>query len=248
MRARYLAVCGLMSVCTAQNSPSTWPEELPGIERDLGGLRFRNDELAGKNSLVPRAISDPSISEPPETISVARLRQAVPKEARRAFDRAAKLSRKRDYAGAARELEKAVALAPNFSEAHANLGAQHLRLFDLDRAIPELQRAAELDPTIAAVHSNLALAFLRKDESRLAEMHARRALALFSSDDKARFLLGLALTRSPETRAEGIEQLQKADTLPVAREVLARIGLNHSWSGRSDLNARQSSEPRKVPQ
>jgi tetratricopeptide (TPR) repeat protein len=242
----------MVSICTAQDSPSRWPEELPGIEHDLGGLRFRNDELAGKNSLVPRAISDPSTSEPPGTISVARLRQEVPKEARRAFDRAAKLSSKRDYAGAALELEKAVALAPNFSEAHANLGAQHLRLLDLDRAIPELQRAAELDPTISAVHSNLALAFLRKDDSRLAEMHARRALALFGSDDKARFLLGLALARSPETLAEGIEQLQKAaDTLPVAREVLARIGLNHAWSGRGDLNARtaapKSGHPRKLP-
>ena len=213
MRARYLAVWVLVSVCTAQD-----------VERELGGPRFGNDELAGQNSLVPRAISDPSISGPAGTISVNRLRRQVPKEARQAFDRAAELSRKGDYGRAARELEKAVAMAPNFVEAYANLGAQHLRLLDLDRAIPELQRAVELDPTISAVHSNLALAFLRKDDLRLAEKHARRALTLSSADDKARFLLGVALTHFPETLAEGIEQLQKAaGTVPAARVVLARL-------------------------
>jgi spermidine synthase len=71
------------------------------------------------------------------------------------YQNAIKYLRAKEYDKAALELERAVNLNPEFSEAHLRLGIIYNRIGKRDEAIFRFRRALEINPRYAAAHSNL---------------------------------------------------------------------------------------------
>jgi Flp pilus assembly protein TadD len=158
----------------------------------------------------------------PSTVVVdaGSLRHKVPKAARKAFDRGWELMRKGDLDKAIPEFERAIALDPDFAEAHIDLGASYSNVGRFAEAATQFRRALELRPQISAVHSSLAWVILWQGDMQGAERSARRALELSSINAAAHAILGYILGNNadPARRAEGKQHLEIAGrTLPQAK-------------------------------
>jgi len=178
-----------------------------------------------KNQAIRDALQLPSPPRQPPvatgTVSVSSLRHAVPKRAVKDFNRARKLAASGKLLDAAQELEKALALDPDFEEARENLGGLYLRLGRPAEAEPHLRRAIELDPSSSAAHSNLSIVQLLAGDLGAAERTARRALELSRDNDWARFVLGVTLLRNAATYSDALRHLESAArSVPAARETL----------------------------
>jgi len=159
-----------------------------------------------------------------ETVSAARLRHKIVSKAVAAFTRALKFAQSGAWETGARELEKAVAIDPGFSEAHGNLGVYYFKLGRLEQAAREFRCAIEIDPAASLDHSNLAVVMLMLQHPAEAEAEAETAIGLDGANFKAHYVLGLVLTRRGETREEGAEHLSyAARDLPSARLELASL-------------------------
>jgi tetratricopeptide (TPR) repeat protein len=135
---------------------------------------------------------------------------------------AQKFSESGAYAKAAAELEAAVRISPEFSDARTNLGAQYLRLGRYTEAFEQLHQAVEIQPSATAL-GNLAYAQLLLDRPSDAAASARAALRYEPNSPAAHYILGMALAVSGST-AEAVPHLEKAaETLPSARVNLERL-------------------------
>jgi tetratricopeptide (TPR) repeat protein len=175
---------------------------------------------------------------PPDgSISVARLRHKPNRAARKAFDRAQKFSGAGDYQQAASELQKAIAADDLYSEAHANLGVQYMKLSKFNEAVVEFRRAIALDQGTGAYYSNLALALAALHQVSEATTFARRGLDMDAANHKSQMVLGWVLASQPETRLAAIPYLEEAARgIPAAHRVLADL---YRLSGRPELAARE---------
>jgi tetratricopeptide (TPR) repeat protein len=159
-----------------------------------------------------------------QTVSATQLRHKFISKAVAAFARALKLAKAGAWETGARELEKAVAIDPGFSEAHGNLGVHYFKLGRLEQAAHEFHCAIELDPGTSLDHSNLAVVMLLLRRPAEAEAEAQTAVGLDGTNFKAHYVLGLLLTRREETRGEGTEHLlYAARELPDAHLELAQL-------------------------
>jgi Flp pilus assembly protein TadD len=155
---------------------------------------------------------------------VARLRRPPPAKALKALQHGLKLDRAGDTAGSAEAFRQAVALDPDYSEAHTNLGVEYINLGQIDDAITEFRSAIALDPATSVHHAHLGLALIILGRVPEAEAEARVAVALDRTNLKAQYLLGYVLALRPETRAAGEEYLRYvARELPDAHSVLAEL-------------------------
>ncbi|MBX3745947.1 MAG: tetratricopeptide repeat protein [Verrucomicrobiae bacterium] len=75
-------------------------------------------------------------------------------------------------------LERAIALKPDFAQAHANLGLAHARLGNTPSAIRAYREALRHRPADAATHAALAEQLALTGDASAARNHARQALAL----------------------------------------------------------------------
>jgi tetratricopeptide (TPR) repeat protein len=156
-------------------------------------------------------------------VSATELRHKPSKRAKRAMADAEKLLKTGDHERIAEALRKAVLLDPDGAALRGNLGAEYLFLHQHEEAAAELGRAAALDPAAAWIQSNLAYALMKLHRLEEAEKWARHAVALDRGNGKCRYLLGCVLLSRPETRSEGIQQLQRsAQAYPPAHLELAR--------------------------
>jgi len=73
----------------------------------------------------PRPASANPDSSPPSVVSAKHLRHKVPKAAMKAYKNGEKLSRQHHPDKASQELEQAIAVDPDFSDAHGDLGVQY---------------------------------------------------------------------------------------------------------------------------
>jgi len=182
---------------------------------------------ADKNLAFREMLHLPNPPRPPAisgTVYAAALRHAVPKAAAKAHDRARKLFGSGKVSDAARELEKAVALDPDFAEAHENLGALYIKLGRPAEAEPHSRRAIELNPSSSFAHSDLSEVQLQAGDLEAAERSARRALQLSGANDWARFVLGASLLRNTATYNEGLQHLEYASrSVPAARQTLKAL-------------------------
>jgi tetratricopeptide (TPR) repeat protein len=121
---------------------------------------------------------------------------------------------------------KAIAIYPQWSVAHHNLGQTYARMGDYDKAIAEFQTAAELDTR--QVRSWLGLSkvyFLQKRFSE-GETAARRALEIDPVNSDAKYFLGRILVSGGKFTPEAEELLRKSkEQYVVARLVLANVYL-----------------------
>jgi Flp pilus assembly protein TadD len=169
----------------------------------------------------PRPASADTDSSPPSVVSAKHLRHKVPKAAMKAYKNSEKLSRQHHPDKASQQLEEAIALDPDFSDAHGDLGVEYARLDKLPEAEAELRLALALDPEDDLHHSNLGWLLFWQGRFDEAEASVRRALRLAPNSASAHMLLGRLLLNRTETRDEGLKHLEHAaEVMPAARAML----------------------------
>jgi tetratricopeptide (TPR) repeat protein len=162
-------------------------------------------------------------SKPAGPVSAAELLHPPAKKAVAAFWTARKLADAGNYERAARELEKAVAISPQFGEAWVNLAAQNIHLHRYQPALDDLTHASAIIKPDAIILGNTAIAQLALHREEEAMQTARRALQIDSAYAPAHFLLGAMLAIDPHTLPEAIAHLEiAARSIPAARDRLER--------------------------
>jgi tetratricopeptide (TPR) repeat protein len=219
-------------------STPTIQEVLSSTLADLHGLDEAIDRSGAENwgdrrVLWFSAVNGPMVStvrlpaqvgSPAGTVSVKRLRHRAPKAARAAYEKAAKLARSKADQKAAKELERAIELDPDFAEAHGDLGVMYASLGRYPEAEAELRRAIELIPDESLPHSNLAWVLFALDQRAEAEVNVRRAIQLSPDNASAHMLIGRLLAEKPETLAEGLGHLKyAARTIPEAKRMVTAL-------------------------
>jgi Tfp pilus assembly protein PilF len=125
-------------------------------------------------------------------VSLHDLQNPIPKQAIRVAVEAGRYSDAHETAKAIAKLEQAVRIAPNFRDAHGNLGVQYARAGRLAEALAQFHFALDIGPPNALLYSNIALAPLTLKQFRDGEEFARKALALEPSNALAQRLLRYA--------------------------------------------------------
>ncbi len=184
------------------------------------GQWLGNDPFSNFPLIAPAGGDSPS----GQTVSVTELRHKVPGKARAAFQRALKFASRFEWSKGAKELETSVAIDPQFSDAHGNLGIHYIELGRLDEAVHELRRAIELDSGCSTHHSNLAAAYLLQHDRNEAKAEAETAVGLDSTNIKAQYMLGVILAQHPGDVADAERRLSfAAREIPEAHLVLRAL-------------------------
>lgn len=140
--------------------------------------------------LEARSLS-PAEEQKRAIVSVREL--AIPESARAEYERAFRLLKKPDVAGAVAHLEKAVSIAPHFSEALNTLGTIAYQRKDFSRAEGYFRRALESSPNSYEPLVNLGGALLSLDRPTDAQDFNRRAVEARPEDALANSQLGMNL-------------------------------------------------------
>jgi Flp pilus assembly protein TadD len=190
-----------------------------------GMTRYANSGTDFADPLAPIRVerATPARGGPPaEVISVQDL--AVPAKAAKEFQRSMKAFQSGDFRTAAGHLEKAIQIAPDFVQAHNNLGAAYIDLHEYESAVAQLKKTIELAPNIQEPYNNLGMALLLLRRFSEAETAARRALELAPQHSSARYTLGRILAVEGRDTPEAVELLsQAASDFPQARLPLAQV-------------------------
>jgi tetratricopeptide (TPR) repeat protein len=186
----------------------------PQNTTDSHGVFASTYEL--RTAITPEAV-------PPVGIISARDLQ-VPAKATKEFDRSMKAFQSNDYLSAANHLEKAVRIAPDFVQAHNNLGAMYINLKRYENAVVELQKTIDLNPNVEAPYHNLGMVLILLGRLPDAEAAARHALDLSPQRAATLYTLGRILALEGHYTPEAVSLLSQAavDT-PEANLVLAKV-------------------------
>jgi protein O-mannosyl-transferase len=121
--------------------------------------------------------------------------------------------------------EKAIALKPDYTDAHINLGNALLNTGHPGAAVPHFEAALKLEPANVNAHYNLALSLGSLGQPDAAVAHFRAALAAQPDDPDTNYHLGCALYERGDI-AGAITSLQKAVRLrPTDADAHYRLGL-----------------------
>jgi Flp pilus assembly protein TadD len=137
-----------------------------------------------------RAASNPAR---PGVVSAAT--EAVPAQAGARYQKALEASAAGDHKKAVRELKAALELHPRFPLALNELGAQYMRLGQLDEAADAFDSAVKLAPDEPVLRINYGILLVRRKKYAEAETHLARAVALDEKNAAARLHRGHALIR-----------------------------------------------------
>jgi tetratricopeptide (TPR) repeat protein len=140
-------------------------------------------------SLVP----DDSAKAAPPLPSSKVLDANAPPEALREFEKghaALAANKKEKIAEGVQHLEKAVALYPNFLEAHLKLGVAYMDLQQWDKAEQTLKRALEINPRTANAQFALGEIYWRQKRYDEAEKTLKAGLAVEDRSWQGHFTLG----------------------------------------------------------
>jgi len=133
----------------------------------------------------------------------------TPAKARREMEQSEREYHKGHLEASIEHLTKAIGIAPDYMEAHNNLGSRYLALGDYARAVEPLETAVRLEPSSIRPRLNLTLAFYVLQRIDQAEQSAREALRLAGDLPKGHYLLGLTLIARGRTK-EAVAHLQKS--------------------------------------
>jgi len=163
------------------------------------------------------------------TVSIRQLQHQVPSEARKEFGKGLKAMDKADHPLAIEHFAKAIAIDPQYADAHNNLGATRSALGHLEEAAAAFEKASELVPDHALALANLSIVLYKLRRYEDCATAARRALRLNPSLLNIRYLLAVSVSMRNGNEAEALENLERAAVeIPRARllaaDILARSG------------------------
>ncbi len=229
-----LALCSILLFSVSSMHAQGMSSRLPA------GVRYANaiPGLDPLTAIQSQAVAPPHIKPLAETISVHGL--LLPGGAVKEFHRSEKAVRSGDFAAAAEHLQRAIQIAPNFVQAHNNLGASYIQLKAYESAVTEFQAAIALDAKMQAAYRNLGLGLFLLHRYPEAELAARQAMQLNPQRSPARYTLGRILAAEGSSSMEAEDLLRESTPqYPEARLPLAQVLLNRGASREavSELNA-----------
>jgi tetratricopeptide (TPR) repeat protein len=196
------------------------------VLNDMGEELYQTFLNAGSQPGMPLVIhltEKPPAQPGSGTVSVHELQHAPPRKAYDAAVQAQHFSEAGDFARAAGALEKAVALAPDYADAHSNLGAQYLRLGRYMDSLTETERAIVLGGPTSSRLSNRAIAELHLNRNAEALENATAAARLAPDSAVAQYVLGLALLANQRASEAKTHLEIAAQSMPAARDTLQRL-------------------------
>ena len=207
------------------NHVATGTYEIRVVDQDGRVLRSEHYVVNQMGGDITIALPDTTTEKPTgDSVSVARLKHQVPNKAKKAFAAAQKRFEAHDLAGSADRLREAIALDPEYLEAHNNLGCRLLSMGRNEEAIASFQRAIEIDPLAPYAHGNLAVALLHQQRPAEAEAAARVAIKTDGGISKIKYVLGMALFNQRKFTPEAAQVLrQSEDEFPNARLAAAAV-------------------------
>jgi hypothetical protein len=161
-----------------------------GIEdTDSGQFQVDNRRSSQYETVTVKRVEDPSQASAPgaSTVSVAEMN--VPKGAVKEFDKASELIAKQQWKKAIDELNRALALYPQYVKAYNNLGVVYARLGDRASERTALQKALSLDDHFAPAWVNLARMSIVDRDFTIAEGLLDKAIALTPTDSETLLIL-----------------------------------------------------------
>src|SRR5215510_5112243 len=151
------------------------------------------------------------------------------------FNRAVELQRRGELKEAAAEYRAALARAPNYAEAQANLGAVLAQLGNYEEAIAAYQAAYRLKPELTPILLNLGIAHYRAGQFAKAVEVLGRFLAVAPDHAQARQLLGVSLVELGRDD-EAVNYLEPAlQSAQVEATALYSLGLAYLRLRRGDV-------------
>ena len=184
--------------------------------------------VSNNQSLVPRLAQTVPARElliPPKAVKELQLSQSA--------------LRSSDIPASARHLERALAIYPDYLEAHNTLGARYIALHEYQKASLEFQKAIAIDQRVVEPTNNLSVAFYLLQRYPDAEAAARRALYLHPNLATSRYMLGCILAAEKRNPVEAMELFRETkEEFPVARLLLAEILLRRGAKDAAETELR----------
>jgi DnaJ family protein C protein 7 len=155
---------------------------------------------------------------------VRQLQSRIPKRAWQAFVKAQHFAETARTGQAIGQLQRAVALDPDWRDAHLNLGVQLVRTGRIEEGWCEFQQAIRIGPPSPLVYTNGAAALAGLHRPQEGEKLVREALRLDPSYQRAHYMLGHILASQPGKETEALDHLRRAAAeVPSARMVAAQV-------------------------
>ncbi len=137
-------------------------------------------------------LKKPDASQPAGTISAEEFDENISEDARRKYRKAIKDAKEDKPSQAIKNLNEAIALAPDFYLAHVVLGEQLDKLKQYEQAAQSYQKAIALKPDRAAAHFGLGASLVKWKKYDEARAPLRRSLELQETSAASHLFLGLA--------------------------------------------------------
>jgi tetratricopeptide (TPR) repeat protein len=161
----------------------------------------------------------------------------LPARAASRFERALELQQQGELKRAAEEYRSVLTIAPDYAEAHANLGVVLSRLGRYEEAISSYESALRINPGMAPIRLNLGIAHYRAKQFSRAVDALRQFLSSAPDSLQASELLGLALVEI-ERYEEALPHLESAIASdPDNPAVLYALGLAYIQQQRPEVDA-----------
>ncbi|MEZ5398806.1 MAG: tetratricopeptide repeat protein [Bryobacteraceae bacterium] len=138
--------------------------------------------------------------------------KVVPKEARKLFEKALKSDRKGKHEEALERVRAAIAIAPNFFQAHAALAVAYMKRGQTNEAEREVDVSLRLNPDYVPGQEILGLVLLSQGNLREAAEILDHVVEMAPSRKTAHYYLGQALLRMGNPGASS-EHLKRAEFL-----------------------------------
>jgi tetratricopeptide (TPR) repeat protein len=187
---------------------------------------------------IPVARVESKPGNDPHIVDVSQFLDGYPKEAVKLYRKAGEKQKKGKIDDAITDLEAAVRVAPDFYQAHNDLGLLYKEKGRIDEAEREFRLASELNKQSAEPLINLTSLYIDRNEPELAVATGEKAIELNSRSGPAFFSLGIALYRiSKLDRAEAAlkKALELTPKMGYIRLMLANVYLKmRNYNGLSD--------------
>jgi tetratricopeptide (TPR) repeat protein len=134
-------------------------------------------------------------------VSAAEMEEKIPDAARKEYEQATGLVTEGKIAEAVKSFNKALTIFPRYLKAHNDLGAQYLKLKQLDEAVEQFEAALDINPKAFNPRLNLGIARVKQKKYSEALEHLNQAISMDSSSAAAHLYLGMVLEETDELPA-----------------------------------------------